>query len=789
MVPGKTLFKQTKTVIHDPWNLLKYKDQRWTTLIHQTWTKGADSILRPGETLEDDFDVSFRRPNAEGGFQQLVQNTVDGSRPGYAGKPYLDQGSFIKEFTEQRIKGDMTTPKFVEYLNKNYSPSSQTDAFSIDNVDRRLRKLQEKELLPKNLMTKGSKLERVVTPEKYISIIGEEEYSKLKDTPTHLKNLYEYELQKKNNPDFLDIRNERTKARTAAMSDLEYEEKRLAPARERNQKIRGTQAKFTVNRKDAKSMAWKDMVSRTYETKGEPYFTFETPIEKGKNYNTADMKDIVLKDKKGNKFTFDTLFDDIKKVSGNDEFKNFKNTYDQRAFMNKEGITTELNKLYGNEPGSMKSVFNVQHIEGFNKAPFKVHMTFGDQNLNEAYSRRTFTADFGKAETLNDVGKIGDANYKPGKKTAINNYYKSLGPDIVAQIGKKPKGEAKTLINLLDKTGIKLTDIQRTGATALETQIKELGGKEKLNQLLFKGGGTEVERGLVQRIISGGGKFALSMLNPMELIKIKNLIGPGALGIMAAFEAGVVTDDVLRMGKPLDESLASNWLFKSFRPHSEEFEKQKNLLQSGKLTGSEKEYALEMMKMEEILKENNRITMMEDTQLLDQGDAGMIDGSPMIPQEKIDDLIQKLTKRFDRVNDYVFVEGSGRQLENKAAMAEKEAAEMAKKNFSPLFGNSGTPLKNRAPRPQNMGRGPMTEKGKMALDFSIPGITNYKNTFTPSDKAISDYYQTKEKPRALNPGEGTLMRMGMGGEGLYGTQEKFNEGGLANLMKKYYDKR
>ena len=29
--------------------------------------QGADSILRPGETLEDDFDVTFRRPNAQGG--------------------------------------------------------------------------------------------------------------------------------------------------------------------------------------------------------------------------------------------------------------------------------------------------------------------------------------------------------------------------------------------------------------------------------------------------------------------------------------------------------------------------------------------------------------------------------------------------------------------------------------------------------------------------------------------------------------------------------------------------
>ena len=43
-----------------------------------------DSVLKPGETLED-FDVTFRRPNADGGVQQLVQNTVDGSRPGYAG--------------------------------------------------------------------------------------------------------------------------------------------------------------------------------------------------------------------------------------------------------------------------------------------------------------------------------------------------------------------------------------------------------------------------------------------------------------------------------------------------------------------------------------------------------------------------------------------------------------------------------------------------------------------------------------------------------------------------------
>jgi len=59
--------------------------------------QAPDSYLRPGETLED-FDVEFRRPNAQGGVQQLVSNTVDGSRPGYAGRPlYKGQKTIQKK--------------------------------------------------------------------------------------------------------------------------------------------------------------------------------------------------------------------------------------------------------------------------------------------------------------------------------------------------------------------------------------------------------------------------------------------------------------------------------------------------------------------------------------------------------------------------------------------------------------------------------------------------------------------------------------------------------------------
>jgi hypothetical protein len=655
--------------------------------------QGADSILRPGQTLEDDFDVSFRKANAEGG------------RIGF------NEGLSAK----QKKALTITYPKSNKDLEiKKTSPVNKPGAWKTAKktlLNRYLEGLPEgyledyKKLFLNDrgdgTFSKKASVERGITE-------MEKKYGNI------LKTLYPSRQKNASGKNFLDARI--IDVNSAILQDL----------RDKGSVVSGLPDAKIVREVDSQIVGkWKPTAPKGKATH---HFMPLAGIE-GESINLSSTKNTAFIDKK--------LNSDM-------------SPYDKKLKANQK----EQIKLLQEKPTG-----------------YKIRI----QQLN--YKAKNIYKEAGK--------KV------PGSKGYLG----------YSQIEIKPDGTYDIKVTGIDSnksfSGLKGEEIIYKNISA-EDKIKvqkiadltsELGGKEKLNQLLFKGGGTEVERGLVQRIISGGGKFALSMLNPAEMIKIKNLIGPGALGIMAAFEAGVVTDDVLRMGKPLNESLASNWLFKSFRPHSEEFEKQRNLLQSGKLNDSQKQYALEMMKMEEILKENNRITMMEDTQLLDQGDAGMIDGSPMIPQEKIDDLRQKLTKRFDRVNDYVFVEGSGRQLENEAEMTEKEATQMGKKAFSPLFGNSGTRLENKAPRPKNMTRGPMTEKGKMALDFSIPGITNYKNTFTPSDKAISDYYQTKEKPRALNPGEGTLMRMGMGGEGLYGTQEKFNEGGLANLMKKYYDKR
>ena len=328
-----------------------------------------------------------------------------------------------------------------------------------------------------------------------------------------------------------------------------------------------------------------------------------------------------------------------------------------------------------------------------------------------------------------------------------------------------------------------------------------------------------MEKSIARRLISTGGKIALSMLNPRELIRLSNLVGPGALGLMGLYEAGSITDDVLRLNKPLDEALAGNWLTKSFLPYSEEFAKQKNLLQSGQLTGDQKEYALEMMKMENFIKEGQRIQGMAATKLLDNSDYGNIDGSPMISKEDMNKAYAGMFGRFTRMKPYMFEEGiTGRGLENEAAMNEYQDSRLAKtgkytsaisedkfrlpgqrqikqdENYefasSPIFGGPQR-MVNKAPRPKNMGRGPMTEQGRMNLDFSIPGYTPYDKAYTPTDEEVLQIYRNAGIVPAtfggkLQPGEGTKVRMGLASQGdnrsIYGS--KFMEGGIASLNVK-----
>ena len=415
--------------------------------------QGADSILRPGETLEDDFDVNFRKANAKGGIQQLVGNTDDGSRPGYSGDKGIKKA--LEEITETQKTFDSKS-QLINLLEDKLGFKPDPKGISPNRYDI-LKKIKYESVLP------------ATTEKQLIETFGEEYLAEERAKGVSDKKLKDRRFHKISFANITDEQRakkvEDTRQRNKNLTEeqiLDRKEKAMV----RRQSTKGYSF-YKVN--NAENLLWNDLLRTAKNKNG--YFTFkgEAPV-KEKYYNKAATENFVLVDKNNNEFKYSTLSEDIKKHSG-EKLEDVLRPYKQKEFLAKEGLTKELNKLAGYKLGSNKSVFHTQHIQGIDKNPFKVHLTFGEQNLSEAASKKSFDADW-KAANKKPLGE--GARFK-AQKEAVNRYYKSLGPDIVAQIGKQPKGEIKPLINLLDKTGIKLTDSQTTGAKSLDEIMETIG--------------------------------------------------------------------------------------------------------------------------------------------------------------------------------------------------------------------------------------------------------------------------------------------------------------------------
>ena len=442
---------------------------------------------------------------------------------------------------------------------------------------------------------------------------------------------------------------------------------------------------------------------------------------------------------------------------------------------------TEIDKLKGREKVEAIKAFNKTHIPNFKK---QIAAKYGNKLANSIRFTEivpgTILTDTYKAE---DLAK-----------------YKTQGIDLESLAKKKGyyldvKG-ARPYTEFLDNK--KLTKAGKINA--METLIKSLcpkgqasGGRigyqdagavgktlqcgiNQFNKNMKTGNANSA---LMRRVLANGGNILSSVgkqLNPVELLKLRNLIGPQALGFLAAYEGGVITNDVLRKGIPLNESVAKNWLTKSFVPFSEEFAKQKNLLKSGTLNENQRIYALDMMKAEKAFKEMDRIEGMERDQLVE---GTMDDDFIFNSQEKIDAAKTNVNRIVEDLDSRDSFRNTGKRMENIRAMDEMEASRMAKKRYSPFFGKLGTPLVNKLAKPARI-RGGRGAKREMKIDYSLP---TYDRMETPTDQDILNTYRqygiispTEFKTGILQPGEGTLIRMMEGGQGLYGTQ--FATGGI-----------
>ena len=353
--------------------------------------------------------------------------------------------------------------------------------------------------------------------------------------------------------------------RISQMSPDELEAMREQDAL-RMQEQRGTKPKYH-RVSNAKSLLWNDLI-RAAEAK-DGYLSFKnfTP-EPGKRYNKAETEKIVLVDRQGNEFKFNSLKEDITKHSGFKSEDVFR-PYAQREFLNKQGLTQELNRFYGIKPGSRQSVFNIQHVQGISKNPFNVQLTFADQNISEAGAKRTFDADFKVADTLSK------------KKAAVKKFYANLGADIPTQLGKKEVGARRSLPELLEKTKFPIASDVMEKVNQLDLQIIESFGSESKQRLaaigcpgkamgsrigFFEGqnlnacaakGIQRLQTTDVKKLTPGDKANIKSITKTVQGGRLlKNVLGPGALALEGLFAAPFAAYDYAR-GRPGEDVFKS----------------------------------------------------------------------------------------------------------------------------------------------------------------------------------------------------------------------------------------
>jgi len=750
--------------------------------------------LRPGETLED-WDVTFRRPNADGGRV-----------------PFNEAGP-VKAFShptwDLKIpKGRITANQLAEELGiaKSTLKKYRTKGATVDKYP--LKGFIEKTFKP---------------------IRGPGNYTYyLKPTEAMLEN---YQNFKNRTVISRDLLNDVEKLHKSKLfKDLVKSKNKSLPTLQEVVKVLGKETKAHHRAANAVSVLAKMYQGDEYKLLKLPKneetgkFIFKALREGGKNnpYKQAYYK---------------LAIEEIDKTLGNETgtLKNFKRYFkDNLTKYLGKGHNVTLNEVasisgmvsndmasYGAFVDLTNTKINNDLLAGFqgdlSKALTKIDGLKGTEKLKAIKAFNKTTLPKFKQNIADKYGtKISDSikftEIVPGKK--LTDTYKAKDLATWKKQGIDLQSLAKKKGYYLDVKGAipytefldnkKLTKAGKINA--METLIKSLcpkgqasGGRigyqsgtavtgtlqcgiNQFNKNLKTGNANSP---LMRRILANGGnilKAGAKQLNPADLLKLRNLIGPQALGFFAAYEAGDITDDILRKNIPVNEALSKNWLTKTFLPYREAGAKAKNLLQSGKLTtNAQKKYALDLMKLDQAIIKQEQLEGMK----LDQG-IGYGGDESGITNEMIDAAEKDLERRVNAIGDPVFTEGSAIGQEYQALEDEMIASRLDRFKL-PFQSDKGTKLVNKLARHPGKRIGPMTAKKEMKVDFSLP--TYNRTNITEQD--VLNMYKDKgwisptdyKSGMELSPGELTWWRMQDPGRGTYGTQEKFMGGGMVGIRK------
>ena len=374
----------------------------------------------------------------------------------------------------------------------------------------------------------------------------------------------------------------------------------------------------------------------------------------------------------------------------------------------------------------------------------------GQVNNEKKTAGKTAQKLFANAQLLNDVDKL--AVKSPPINQIENNLLKLAGQ--------------------IDKDCAQaVADGGRIGLQSIGSKsVCITKAKNYMSEQLERGIGTQqnAKTSLIKRILAGSANFIKQNLSPKELLKVENLIGKPALYGAAAFETGLVADDVLRKGQPLNVSAAES-LFGSVLNLDADAARAKNLLESNvQLSPAAQEYAQNILDYDKYRK-------------LDLSFPSSLIASKMPGSDRYFKMQEELRNKIENTPE------TG-ALDYQSALDEAEGTFKAKPKTINVLGRDVTidapdapdvtPLTNKLAQPAGRRVGPMTAQQDMQIDLSLP---TYDRSFTASDDFINQYLKSiGQEP--LAPGEGTLLRMQEPNQrGLFGTQEKFAGGGIAKL--------
>ena len=728
---------------------------------------------------------------------QLVQPNADGSRPGYNGKKKLDPANLKRQQDGLQNYYDKFGKETLDKLSKKRHGKvfNKLSTDDLSNFKRRIIKFED--FITENNRMPTEKEARSIGRQPRIKTEQAIQIKLLEETNTG-KFFDPEKFAKENNISMKELKRE-----AGLLQNNIYNKRMKMSGKEMRRVLDWIPDDVSVS-DNALNKLWKSKLIKYERNKIEELFydAFGREFVKGtkdKNPNFNPKKHLAIRN-------------------------NLTEYYKLREAINLKYPNINLALDHPLSKSTLKKVFNATPDQLTRVNPLEADLNNGfKDSLSLQYEKAIQGKDTPKKKAVEkiardlklNIGKVSDdaTNFKYGVKEfqklnmkdevlkAVQNQadlssnfknYVKQNPDLFKAAGVNPntnitkitQRQVKQIESLLGKDLLKLAGTVNSKCRKAAVEGGRMGfqdglspefcineGKKVARDLVAKNiKGSPAQNSIMKRVTSGLTNFVKSALDPKELFNLKKqFLSKGAIASLPFFDAGIAAYEATAMGKPVKEAISDTFVFGSLPRamgvgmDTSDVLNAKQLLKDPQLSPAGKEYA---------------------QLIIDSGDY------EKMQSDTTGGMTKKFTE-FKEMQDKIKNASTAGRFDYESRLNEVEGAELAKDDYSPIFGNLGDPLKNRA-----VNTGPKTRGGRGAvkdykIDLSPVTYENFKPNYGFTKEQFEDamrkegaladdevyqdafYKQEVEKPIEFQQ----LMEL----PSFRGASENFAGGGIAGL--------